>query len=598
MPAAVLVDAEIAARFREDRPAAELLLCVSPAALAAVREMGYPVRSSDLSFNDCRHGRVAVAVERALDQFLAALPPGLKIGSVAHNLLVHRVTTLATIALRAWAAVGGRGPWLIHETNGWRITSSRKEAQLNITGRTIGSGERYGRSISTPAFPGAFRLLRNLVCATVSARRRWVLGPGGYRMGVGEALRRIPRTGQVSAQYGASTRQAYRKLLTAVAKAFVGRLDGFNIVLIPRGDRLPPEAAYVSAFRAAAERITDPAVRNVALSVSDELARSTHLCECLIADAVAPVAAIKPRLALFQNSESIASSPVAEAARAAGVRTAILNYNSLGGDGAPLATLTTKRLAKVRYANDLWDKILCWSPAGARAARIADPDVADRIVPVRPEYLPEGRRLARGGQPFRILHADNYHEWIFSQPVLVQTSDEFVKSAAELAAVVGELPGIEMEIRLKNKKECNPSVLRSIVDLPRNVSVTGTEIPFAARMEEADLLISFMSTTIEEAILMRRPVLLWGPTRRYRHLPARSEPPKPGDRSAVYVACTKEHLRAMLIAISQAHAGRPLTDEETAPFVWPSETASIGETVADLVSGDRARSGSCQHLRP
>ena len=102
-------------------------------------------------------------------------------------------------------------------------------------------------------------------------------------------------------------------------------------------------------------------------------------------------------------------------------------------------------------------------------------------------------------------------------------------------------------------------------------------MPFREDLLASDLLVAFRSTTIEEALHARRAVLLWGASARYRYLPARTAPPRPGDRGAVYAAATEAELAHLLPAILDHHVGRPLTDVEIAPHVWPRGTPGVGD---------------------
>ena len=73
---------------------------------------------------------------------------------------------------------------------------------------------------------------------------------------------------------------------------------------------------------------------------------------------------------------------------------------------------------------------------------------------------------------------------------------------------------------------------------------------FLDDLANADLLVSYCSTTIEEALQARRPVLMWGGTRRYSHLPARETVPSPGSRAAVYRAASEADLVSGVVFLS------------------------------------------------
>ena len=122
--------------------------------------------------------------------------------------------------------------------------------------------------------------------------------------------------------------------------------------------------------------------------------------------------------------------------------------------------------------------------------------------------------------------------------------------------------------------------------MPRagNVTLSRGEDDFLREMAASDLLVSHFSTTVEQALQMGKPVLLWGSTRRYCQFPARWEPPSAGSRSAVYAVRDAADLPAMLAAIRLHHSGKPLSDEEVAPFRNPPDCPDIDGLARMLVS--------------
>jgi hypothetical protein len=169
----------------------------------------------------------------------------------------------------------------------------------------------------------------------------------------------------------------------------------------------------------------------------------------------------------------------------------------------------------------------------------------------------------------------------------MQTSDELLHGIETLAAVVGEMAETSLVVRPKEKAECNAAILEALLPARRNVEFRRGG-SFVRDLAEADLLVSYSSSTIEEALHQRTPVLLWGGGVDYRHLPAREDLPRPDDRAAVYVATSKASLEAMLTAIAAAHRGRPLQDDELGQHVWPSGTPDWRELARRLACGEAA----------
>ncbi len=219
---------------------------------------------------------------------------------------------------------------------------------------------------------------------------------------------------------------------------------------------------------------------------------------------------------------------------------------------------------------------MAWRPR-VSMARAAIGSVA--AVPVAP--------AAAGGpspRPRRIIVADTYAAFWFTHSWAFQTSDEYLDGLAELIHAVEALPDMTLLIRAKAKHELDLAAYRKLLPASAKVEIKIRDVPFRDDLAASDLLVAFRSTTIEEALHARRPVLLWGGTARYRYLPARSEPPRPGDRGALYAAASAADLARLLPAILDQHAGRPLSDAEIAPHVWPNGTPGIADLARQMLS--------------
>ena len=86
-----------------------------------------------------------------------------------------------------------------------------------------------------------------------------------------------------------------------------------------------------------------------------------------------------------------------------------------------------------------------------------------------------------------------------------------------------------------------------------------TEGRFSEVLPIADLLVSFYSATVEEALQNQIPVLLYGGRGRYMHLPATpiSSSARP-EESAVYFVAEEKYLKPAIHHILDIHGRRPL----------------------------------------
>jgi hypothetical protein len=127
--------------------------------------------------------------------------------------------------------------------------------------------------------------------------------------------------------------------------------------------------------------------------------------------------------------------------------------------------------------------------------------------------------------------------------------------------------------------------LEKLLPLSKNCRIK-TNGSFQNDLNNTDLLISFSSTTIEEALYARKPVALFGSSNRYHHLLGSSILPDMNNRSAVY-HLTKENMSEMLEAIIAVHSKKPLTDNEVSSYVWPDSVPGIDTFVSNLIKKEK-----------
>jgi hypothetical protein len=100
-----------------------------------------------------------------------------------------------------------------------------------------------------------------------------------------------------------------------------------------------------------------------------------------------------------------------------------------------------------------------------------------------------------------------------------ETSDEYIQSIRDMIEAVKDMPETVLIVKFRPSPEISLEDLKSLIDFSGRV-VLSVEEPFSDLLGMADLLVSFSSTTIEEALQNEIPVLLYGGNGRYRHIPA------------------------------------------------------------------------------
>ncbi len=125
-----------------------------------------------------------------------------------------------------------------------------------------------------------------------------------------------------------------------------------------------------------------------------------------------------------------------------------------------------------------------------------------------------------------ILHAGTPKHASALRLHIYETPDEYIRAIRELANCVQKIPDAVLIVRFRPQFGISVEDLKKFIPFSDKVALSVNE-SFEEILGITDLLVSFSSTTIEEALQNRIPVLLYGGGGRYQHVPACEI--KPGD---------------------------------------------------------------------
>lgn len=168
------------------------------------------------------------------------------------------------------------------------------------------------------------------------------------------------------------------------------------------------------------------------------------------------------------------------------------------------------------------------------------------------------RHQLLNGRPYRhvIIHAGTPKARDSFRFHVYETSDEYVQAISDLAKVVRSLDDTCLIIRFRPSGDLSISDLKTLVPFSQNV-ILSVDGKFGDVLGLADLLVSFSSTTIEEALQNQVPVLLYGGGGRYQHVAGIEVTPEgPCPLNAVYMVRTAERLEMALRRILDVHAAQ------------------------------------------
>ena len=162
-----------------------------------------------------------------------------------------------------------------------------------------------------------------------------------------------------------------------------------------------------------------------------------------------------------------------------------------------------------------------------------------------------------------------------------ETPDEYLQAVRDLAEATEQMPDAVLLVAFRPTPAIGVEDMKALVPWSERVHLVVDE-PFRDLLGMADLLVSYSSTTIEEALQNRIPVLLYGGGGRYQHVQAREvRPGLPLEPAATYHVRAAQELSDALRRILSLAQRTEERDRLFDPYVYASE---IRTPVRELIA--------------
>lgn len=185
-------------------------------------------------------------------------------------------------------------------------------------------------------------------------------------------------------------------------------------------------------------------------------------------------------------------------------------------------------------------------------------DAGDRPAAKRSMGLPSDAFVVTHAVTVKGRAAERFH--------FLETVDEFVDSVAGLAEAVAELDGAHLVVRVHPGFALSDDELRALLPESDRFTISSSG-PFEDVLRATDLLVSYSSTAIDEALLNRVPVVLWDKWARYDHF---STPAFDGSGEGCWPVCYVDSGDRLAEALAWVRArlgsGGPPTEADIAPY--------------------------------
>lgn len=305
----------------------------------------------------------------------------------------------------------------------------------------------------------------------------------------------------------------------------------------------------------------------------------------------------RPNAIISQVSRWENGAAIGEAGTAAGLPTLLISHGS--------HVLPRNRIESVSHRDHanglLYDPAYQIAVVQSPLAEKALMGLAPGHPYLRCEPVMWGYHTVTGAHPRAdeavILHAGTAKPRWGWRPWWYETTEEYIAGLIHLIHAVERLGGVRLVIRYRPSADCTLEDLQA--RLPPNPRVTvKSDGSFLDDLATTDLLVSFSSTTIEEALRARCPVVQFGGNGRYQHLPGVVWGDEPPRRAAVYSVKQSAVLEQALRWILGEHHGRPLTDDDLRDYLFkPGEALTADELAECLAHPDRLKKHIVQRER-
>ena len=577
---AIFYSKEDVLKFLRDKPKADRVYPLTPNAHATLLDIDLPILNPLNYFTDYSHRKVVSRVRSIERQLHPLLSDEENLSDASKETFRGLFHVLACSAICIWYTIKDTGPWLVNVSNKWHNSKGLAETHKLILKKVF---ETEGPIIKldkekSRQFSYLSTILTNILLRLIEGKK--CLLTTGSVYGLRELKTKINELDSDYHFVNISGSNKWR-IIWSFYELLTMKREGGTTIYIDSYSRKYIDKVSTVIYQLL-DKVEDPIVLNVKELIIPQLIDNVAYTESL-SDGVKNVFdRLRPKALIAHYMRWHEGAVLGETARKGNIPSILISH---GSHPKPMDTVSWyefREEAQGLLVSPLATETVTQSPNAENAAFDFMPELKrSRFQPIMWGYK-KNNHILRGKKRVRtILHAGTYKA-LGMRPWIYETSNEFISGLRHLVLAVKELDKAYLIIRIRPNRECSVENLRKLMPESDNYEVK-TSGNFLDDLKNADLLISFSSTTIEEALYAHRPVGLFGGSERYRYLPGSDTPPTRNKRSAVY-HLSESNLVEMLSSILDVHTSKPLTNEELSGYVWPENVLGRKEFIEKILN--------------
>jgi len=187
------------------------------------------------------------------------------------------------------------------------------------------------------------------------------------------------------------------------------------------------------------------------------------------------------------------------------------------------------------------------------------------------------QRLGLSEETFVILYAVAQRQRSSMRFHIFETEDESLSSMMDVISAVNRMPdeNVHLVLKLHPAFRFPEAQMRLLLPGCERMSILRQE-PFAHVLAASDLMVSYISTTVEEALINQKPVVLYDKWKRYRFIEAfdcNGTPPGKWPVQAAYYTSVPETLAELF-----THILKQFKEKKQHPGIFQAYMFALGES--------------------
>ncbi len=273
---------------------------------------------------------------------------------------------------------------------------------------------------------------------------------------------------------------------------------------------------------------------------------------------------LKPKCVILHHARWENATNLGLSAKNSNIKSYLISHGSHTIGDTHAAKLANRTLSRGMLDSNLDTISVIQSPLAMETYKFQN--ISSKYIVSKPimwgQYNLQAPQILK--KTFIILHAGTYKR-LGSRLWIYENASEYLLGIKLLINAVKNIDNVKLIVRVREEPvECDLETISYVLQKNNSWELSSSN-SFNYDLNRSDMLISFSSTTIEEALYAKKPVGLFGGSSRYKHIVIDNKNIK--TRKALYYL-DKNNLEMQIKRIKKLHFNKPLKKHELKNLIW------------------------------